>query len=53
MCFGDHDLVGVIEMPDNVSAAAFAMAILKGGACGCDATPREQLRTKVYRTTSI
>jgi uncharacterized protein with GYD domain len=31
--FGDHDLVGIIEMPDNVSAAAFSMAISAGGAC--------------------
>ena len=31
--FGDHDLVGVIDMPDNVSAAAFAVAIAAGGAC--------------------
>src|SRR5580704_18229220 len=33
MSFGDHDLVGVLEMPDNVGAAAFAMAIAAGGAC--------------------
>ena len=33
MSFGDHDLVGVLEMPDNVSAAAFAMAVAGGGAC--------------------
>ena len=33
MSFGDHDLVGILEMPDNVSAAAFAMAIAAGGAC--------------------
>jgi uncharacterized protein with GYD domain len=31
--FGDQDLVGMIEMPDNVSAAAFSMAISAGGAC--------------------
>jgi uncharacterized protein with GYD domain len=31
--FGDHDVVGVIEMPDNVSATAFAMALAAGGAC--------------------
>lgn len=31
--FGDHDLVGMIEMPDNVAAAAFAMAVSAGGAC--------------------
>jgi uncharacterized protein with GYD domain len=33
MCFGEYDIAGVIEMPDNVSAAAFAMAIAGGGAC--------------------
>jgi uncharacterized protein with GYD domain len=31
--FGDYDLIGVIEMPDNVSAAAFAIAVASGGAC--------------------
>ena len=33
MAFGEHDLVGVIEMPDNVAAAAFGMAVAAGGAC--------------------
>ncbi len=33
MSFGEHDMVGILEMPDNVSAAAFAMAIAAGGAC--------------------
>ena len=33
MAFGDYDLVGVLEMPDNVSAAAFAIAVAGGGAC--------------------
>jgi uncharacterized protein with GYD domain len=33
MSFGDHDMVGILAMPDNVSAAAFAMAIAAGGAC--------------------
>ena len=31
--FGEHDIVGILEMPDNVSAAAFAVAISAGGAC--------------------
>ena len=31
--FGDQDLVGLFEMPDAISAAAFAMAISAGGAC--------------------
>ena len=33
MSFGEYDVVGVIEMPDNVSAAAFGMAVAAGGAC--------------------
>jgi uncharacterized protein with GYD domain len=33
LSFGDYDVVGIYEMPDNVSAAAFAMAIAGGGAC--------------------
>ncbi len=40
MSFGDQDLVGILEMPDNVSVAAFAMAISAGGACrGVKTTP--------------
>jgi uncharacterized protein with GYD domain len=31
--FGDCDLIGILEMPDNVSAAAFALAVAAGGAC--------------------
>jgi len=33
MSFGEYDVVGVVDMPNNVSAAAFAMAIAAGGAC--------------------
>ena len=33
MAFGDYDLIGVLDMPDNVSAAAFAIAVAAGGAC--------------------
>lgn len=33
MAFADYDLIGVLEMPDNVSAAAFAVAVAAGGAC--------------------
>ena len=33
LSFGDYDIVSVIEMPDNVSAAAFSMAVAAGGAC--------------------
>jgi uncharacterized protein with GYD domain len=29
--FGEHDVVVVCEMPDNVSAAAFALAVGAGG----------------------
>jgi len=31
--FGDYDVVGIAEMPDNVAAAALAMAVAAGGAC--------------------
>jgi uncharacterized protein with GYD domain len=31
--FGDCDYVLIMEMPDNVSAAALAMAAAAGGAC--------------------
>jgi len=33
LSFGEYDIVGIVEMPSNVSAAAFAMAIGAGGAC--------------------
>jgi uncharacterized protein with GYD domain len=33
LSFGDYDIVGVVEMPDSVSAAAFSMAVAAGGAC--------------------
>lgn len=32
LAFGDYDVVGVAEFPDNASAAAFAMAVSAGGA---------------------
>lgn len=31
--FGDFDVVAITEMPDNVSAAAIAIAFAGGGAC--------------------
>lgn len=33
LAFGDYDVVGMFEAPDNVSAVAFAAAIKAGGAC--------------------
>jgi uncharacterized protein with GYD domain len=33
LAFGDYDIIGILDMPDNVSAAAFAMALGAGGAC--------------------
>ena len=33
MTFGDYDFLLVLNMPDNVSAAAFAVAVAAGGAC--------------------
>ena len=32
LAFGDHDIVGIADMPDNISAAAISMAITAGGA---------------------
>jgi uncharacterized protein with GYD domain len=31
--FGDYDIVAVMDMPDNVSAAAVSMTVSAGGAC--------------------
>jgi uncharacterized protein with GYD domain len=31
--FGDYDVVAVLEMPNNVSAAALSLAFSAGGAC--------------------
>ena len=33
LSFGDYDTIVIIDMPDNVSAAAFAMAVSAGGSC--------------------
>ena len=33
LSFGDYDVIGIIDMPDSVSAAAFSMAVAAGGAC--------------------
>ena len=33
LAFGDYDIIGVFEMPDNASAAAFSIAVAGGGAC--------------------
>ena len=32
MAFGDHDIVGIVDMPDNVTAAAGSLAVGAGGA---------------------
>jgi uncharacterized protein with GYD domain len=32
LAFGEYDLVAICEMPDNVSAAAFSLAVEAGGA---------------------
>ena len=31
--FGEYDVILIVEMPDNVSAAALSMAIAAGGPC--------------------
>ena len=33
MSFGDYDTIVLVELPNNVSAAAFAISIAAGGAC--------------------
>jgi uncharacterized protein with GYD domain len=33
LSFGEFDAVVIMDMPDNVSAAAFAIALAAGGAC--------------------
>jgi len=38
--FGDYDVVAILEMPNNVAAAAIAIAFAAGGACkGVKTTP--------------
>lgn len=40
MALGEYDIVAIIEMPDSVSATAFSMAVLAGGALrACKTTP--------------
>jgi uncharacterized protein with GYD domain len=41
LCFGEYDLMAIVEMPDNVNAAAFSMTISAGGA------------VKAFRTTPL
>src|ERR1700741_972429 len=39
--FGDYDVILVSEMPDQVAAASFAIAVAAGGACrNVKTTPR-------------
>lgn len=33
LAFGEYDVVLIVKMPDNVSAAAFSLAVSAGGAC--------------------
>jgi uncharacterized protein with GYD domain len=33
LSFGEYDVVGIVEMPNQVSAAAFAIALAAGGSC--------------------
>ncbi|HZU74940.1 MAG TPA: GYD domain-containing protein [Acidimicrobiales bacterium] len=32
LSFGDYDIIGIVDMPDNIGAAAFSMAVASGGA---------------------
>jgi uncharacterized protein with GYD domain len=31
LCFGEYDLIAIVDLPDNVSAAAFSIAASAGG----------------------
>lgn len=31
LAFGDYDVLGILQMPDNTSAAALSMAMMAGG----------------------
>lgn len=33
LSFGEYDTVAVFDLPDNVNAAAFALAVSAGGSC--------------------
>jgi uncharacterized protein with GYD domain len=33
LSFGEYDVIGIVQMPDNIAAAAFSLAISAGGAC--------------------
>jgi len=37
-CFGEYDIVLISELPDNISAAAFAIAAAAGGALKANKT---------------
>jgi len=37
-CFGEYDVVLISELPDNVTAAAFAVAAAAGGALKANKT---------------
>lgn len=40
LSFGDQDIVAIMDMPNNISAAAFSVAIAAGGALkSCKTTP--------------
>jgi uncharacterized protein with GYD domain len=33
LAFGEDDLIGILDMPDNIAAAAISIAFSAGGAC--------------------
>jgi uncharacterized protein with GYD domain len=33
LSFGDYDTIAIVELPDNIAAAAIALAVSSGGAC--------------------
>ena len=36
--FGDHDVIGIADMPDNVSAATFSLMVTAGGGATVNTT---------------
>ncbi len=33
LSFGEYDTIAIFELPDNISAASFALAVAAGGSC--------------------
>ena len=54
-CFGENDVVGIFDVPDDETAAAFSIAIGASGAVRIKTTPlltAEQIDTATKKTVS-